>query len=219
MKVVWEWCVHSGRLSCENFSRSWCLMLNSESNSAPSFPNPAALQADAPDAPTVEPAEPTDRDASQKADGEDAAYYARTFDVRWADVDPNRHLRHSAYADYCTHVRLTYLADRGWPMERFAKEAIGPVILREETRYKREVELGDRITVDFRVGHMSKCGRKWTVIQHITRGDGEVAAVCTLEGIWIHLEARRPLRPPADLHAVMSRIVDDDLAVKTRRRR
>ncbi len=158
-------------------------------------------------------------DPEAKAPSKDVTYYQRSFDVRWADVDPNRHLRHSAYADYCTHVRLTYLADRGWPMDRFASEAIGPVILREETRYKREVELGDRITVDFRVGHMSKCGRKWTVIQHITRGDGEVAAVCTLEGIWINLEARRPLRPPADLHAVMSRIVDDDLAVKTRRRR
>lgn|GEM_PF-151030 len=147
------------------------------------------------------------------------AFFKKSFDVRWADCDANRHLRHSAYADYATDVRLSYLNERGWPMSRFGDESIGAVILREETRYKKEVHLGERIHVDFRVGHMSKCGRKWTVIQHITNDDGVECAVCTLDGMWLQLDTRRPVRPPADLHSTMTRIVDEDEVAKRAKRR
>lgn len=195
----------------------------SASPAAPKSPALVGLPSDPVEADAIPSVAPVTQLAAPLAQNDDdatavpAAYFSRSFDVRWADVDPNRHLRHSAFADYATHVRLQYLEDQGWAMSRFSSEGIGPVILREETRYKREVELGDVISVDFRVGHMSKCGRKWTVIQHITRRDGELCAVCTLDGIWLDLAKRRPLRPPADLHLAMTRIVDESLAVKRRR--
>ena len=40
------------------------------------------------------------------------------FDVRWADLDPNQHVRHTAYADYGTHVRMSWLASAGFDAAR-----------------------------------------------------------------------------------------------------
>lgn len=41
--------------------------------------------------------------------------YRLSFIPRWADLDPNRHLRHTAYADYATPVRFSYLTENGRP--------------------------------------------------------------------------------------------------------
>ncbi|MCP4204821.1 MAG: acyl-CoA thioesterase [bacterium] len=63
-----------------------------------------------------------------------AARFAQTFHVRWADLDPNRHMRNTAYLDYATEVRFAYLAENGFPQARFAEDNFGPVIFREEIR-------------------------------------------------------------------------------------
>ena len=31
--------------------------------------------------------------------------YHKQVEVRWSDIDANQHMRHSAYADLCTHTR------------------------------------------------------------------------------------------------------------------
>lgn len=33
----------------------------------------------------------------------------KEFEVKWADLDPNRHMRHSAYNDYAAHMRVKFL--------------------------------------------------------------------------------------------------------------
>ena len=129
--------------------------------------------------------------------------FFRSFEVRWADLDPNGHLRHSAYGDYATHVRLSILAEHGYSLERFKEERFGAVIFREECVFKREIVLGERVYVDFRVGEMSPCGRKWTVRHHVVKENGKLAAQLTLDGCWFNLDKRRLMRPPQALYDVM----------------
>jgi acyl-CoA thioesterase FadM len=33
------------------------------------------------------------------------------FEVRWADLDGNRHVRNTAFSEYATHTRFRLLAD------------------------------------------------------------------------------------------------------------
>ncbi|MEM7048288.1 MAG: thioesterase family protein [Acidobacteriota bacterium] len=132
--------------------------------------------------------------------------YEQAFPVRWADLDPNRHLRHTAFNDYATHVRFSCLAERGFGAERFEAANVGPVIFREETRYRREVAMGETITIDFRVAGLSANGRKYRLTHRVLRADGELAATVTVEGAWLDLTTRRIRRPPPALLAALRSI-------------
>ncbi|NTU80490.1 MAG: hypothetical protein HGA45_14105 [Chloroflexales bacterium] len=43
--------------------------------------------------------------------------YRKTVEVRWADLDPNRHVRSTVYADYAAHARIAWMSDHGFPLE------------------------------------------------------------------------------------------------------
>ena len=53
------------------------------------------------------------------------------FDVRWADIDANSHMRHSAYYDYAAHLRVQLLKSIGMDIMTLSKLGIGPVLFRE----------------------------------------------------------------------------------------
>jgi len=126
--------------------------------------------------------------------------------VRWQDIDANRHLRNTAYSEFATDTRFRYVAAHGYTMERFEALRFGPVILREDIRYRREVLLGQTVTVNFLVAGLSADGSQWRVRQQIRLPDRKEAAVLTLDGAWIHLDTRRLVEPPADLLAILERL-------------
>ena len=68
---------------------------------------------------------------------------AITYRTRWADMDPNGHMRHSAYADYAADQRLVLLADWGYDIKEFAKLRLGPILFREETKFIKEIHIGE----------------------------------------------------------------------------
>lgn len=99
------------------------------------------------------------------------AEYRKQFQIRWADLDPSWHLRHSAYADYCTQARFSYLADNGFPVTRFAQLGIAPVSLREETRYFKEVRVDETIEIVVTVQQLGSRG-EWTIAHQVHRETG-----------------------------------------------
>lgn len=129
--------------------------------------------------------------------------FQRRFEVRWADLDANRHVRNTAFSEYATHTRFAFLASAGFPQARFEELRFGPVMFREETRFRREVLFGDVLTVSVRCSGLAADGSQWRVVQDVVRSDGREAAVLTIEGAWMDLESRRLMAPPEDLLAVM----------------
>ena len=71
-----------------------------------------------------------------------------TYKTRWADVDANGHLRHSAYADFCAHARVEILEEMGLSVNKMREMAMGPILFREELVYKREVDLSEEIRIE-----------------------------------------------------------------------
>ncbi|MCA6379821.1 MAG: thioesterase family protein [Cytophagales bacterium] len=52
--------------------------------------------------------------------------------VRWSDIDQNRHLRHSAYYDYGATTRIACFSQQGLTNLKFEELRIGPILFREE---------------------------------------------------------------------------------------
>lgn len=131
-------------------------------------------------------------------------HFSRTFHVRWADLDPNRHMRNTAYLDYATEVRFAYLAENDFPPQRFEEENFGPVIFREEILFLKEVAHHDEITVDYRMAAMSEDGRKFRLRHDLFRRDGERVATIITDGGWMDLATRKLRLPPDDLLSALA---------------
>lgn len=111
--------------------------------------------------------------------------------VLWSMVDANQHMRHSAYADFAAHARVEALEKMGLPLGVFRQLMIGPILLREELIYLREVHLNDTVTVHCALEKISADHSKWSFRQEIFRSDGIKAAIIHVDGAWLDLKTRK----------------------------
>ena len=126
-----------------------------------------------------------------------------TYTTRWADMDPNGHLRHSAYADFAADQRVRFLGLAGFDLPTFARLRFGPILFREDSRYLKEIRLGETIRVTGRLLAMADDGSRWTIEHTLYKEDGRPAATVTVDGAWLDLEKRKLTVPPAELVAAM----------------
>lgn len=131
------------------------------------------------------------------------AVFECQFEVRWADLDGNRHVRNTIFSEYATHTRFRLLETLGFPQDRLEELRFGPVVLKEEIRYRREVLFGDVLRVDVRCSGLSEDGSQWRVRQDVYRADKKEAAILIIQGSWIDLDKRKAIAPPPELAAVM----------------
>ena len=129
---------------------------------------------------------------------------AVTYRTRWADMDPNGHMRHSAYADYAADQRIVLLAAWGYDVARFAQLRLGPILFREETKFLKEVHIGESIRVDSRLAALAADGARWSILHTLYKADGRVAATVTVDGAWLDLDRRKLAVPPAELTAAFA---------------
>jgi acyl-CoA thioester hydrolase len=124
--------------------------------------------------------------------------FTQKITVRWADLDPNGHVRHSVYYDYGAQARIALLEQRGLGLKWMASNMIGPVLFREQAKFLRELHMSEEITIDFQIAGESEDGRKWRVVHNIYRGE-ELCAVLDMDGAWLDLRARKIAMPPEAL--------------------
>ena len=123
-------------------------------------------------------------------------------ELRWADLDPNFHLRHSVYYYYGAFCRIQFLASRHITAQFMHQQHFGPILFREECVFKKEIRLPDTITIDVKLVKARKDGSRWTMQHQIFKNDEILAAVITLDGAWIDTVKRKLAIPPQILHAV-----------------
>ncbi len=124
--------------------------------------------------------------------------FAQEIVVRWADLDPNGHVRHSVYYDYGAQARIAYLQKHGFGIDWMARNGIGPVLSREEAKFYRELKSGDELVIDVALTGVSDDHRKWSIRHQICRGD-ELCATIDMDGAWLNLKTRRIVQPPQQL--------------------
>lgn len=119
--------------------------------------------------------------------------------VLWAQIDANQHMRHSAYADVAAHARVQMLESIGLDSKAFFIHKIGPILFREETLYKREVHIGEKIKVSCALTKSSGNGKKWSMRHEIFKENGKLAAEIFVDGSWINMKERKIVALPEQL--------------------
>lgn len=135
-----------------------------------------------------------------------SAAYAKSFQVRWADLDPNAHMRHSAYADYGAQARIGFLTEQGFGLPEFMKARLGPILFREDLKYLREIRANEAISVSCEAVGVSPNRKHWKIRHRIFRQDRELACIIDCQGAWFDLVQRKVIPAPAELQAVMDKM-------------
>lgn len=129
--------------------------------------------------------------------------YTKTLYAGWADMDFNAHMRNTAYLDKAADVRQMFLIENGFPVEEFLRLKLGPVVMKDELEYFKEVGLQQKITVTYALAGHAPDGSRFLLRHEVFRPDGELSARVTSTGGWLHLAERKLVAPPPKLLAVM----------------
>lgn len=124
--------------------------------------------------------------------------------IRWADIDANRHLRHSVYYDFGAAARMKLLSERGLTTQKLEELHIGPILFREEAVFRREIHLEDKITLTVEMHKSTEDYSRWSLRHSFLKEDGTLAATLTIDGAWIDLNLRKLAKPDAFIQNVFS---------------
>ena len=122
--------------------------------------------------------------------------YRKTVEIRWSDLDPNFHLRHSVYYDWGAFVRMSFLTEYGLGPAIMLQNNIGPVILREEAIFKREIRFEDKVEVSLCLAKSTKDAGRWTMVHEIWKNKDTLSALLTIDGAWLDTQKRKLAIPP-----------------------
>jgi len=125
--------------------------------------------------------------------------YLKEFEVRWSDIDANRHLANSAYINFMSHTRLSFMLENGFGQAKMAAHNIGPVVFYEHMFYFKEVFPGKPIQVSLQLKGISKDGMYFSFIHNFYDHKGRNVARCEMMGGWIDLAERKLTALPEEL--------------------
>lgn len=129
-----------------------------------------------------------------------------SFTTRWADFDANIHMRHTAYNDYAAEVRLRYFKKFGVTIQDFSLEKVGPILFEENTRFLKEIHMGEDISVNLKLLGLSSKGERWKIQHEVFNANGKLSAVITVYGAWLDLVKRKLTVPPAKFQNIFNTV-------------
>lgn len=127
------------------------------------------------------------------------------FTTRWADFDANIHMRHTAYNDYAAEVRLRFFNKFGITVQDFSREKVGPILFEENTRFLKEIHMGEDITVNLKLTGLSTQGERWKIQHEVFNANGKLSAIITVYGAWLHLVKRKLTVPPVKFQEIFNK--------------
>lgn len=111
--------------------------------------------------------------------------------VLWAQIDANRHLRHSAYADFCAQARSNLFNHKGLSLEAFSKYQLGPILFKETTSYFKEIKMDEVVKVSVELTKYNVSKSRFSFRHVIYKEDGLKCATIDVDGAWMDLEKRK----------------------------
>lgn len=132
--------------------------------------------------------------------------YKVIFKSKWADFDPNGHMRHSAYNDYAAEARVRFFKEHGYNLQKMQSINMGPILFNENTNFYREIKIGEDFAVEMFLEGLSKNAERFKVVHKIIKEDGTVAATISVYGAFLDLRKRKLTVPPAEAIALFNRL-------------
>jgi acyl-CoA thioester hydrolase len=121
--------------------------------------------------------------------------FSKIISIRWSDIDPNFHLRHSAYYDFGAQQRIEVIESLGITLRLMQEQNFGPILFREECVFKKEIRLSDAITIHAKLASRNADASRWTIQHEFVSADNKVCAILTLDGAWLDTRKRKLLSP------------------------
>lgn len=131
--------------------------------------------------------------------------YTQNIDIRWADLDPNFHVLHSKYYDFCAFARTAFLYENGITAEVMKELGIGPILFKEECIFKKEIRFGDKVTVLVEISGASQNFARWQMKHKIIVGEDVLAAQVTVQGAWMDVIKRKLTIPEKSIAEVFEK--------------
>jgi acyl-CoA thioester hydrolase len=132
--------------------------------------------------------------------------YTKTLFASWGDMDFNSHMCNTAFLDKAADVRMMFFADNGLPMDEFVRLGFGPVAMKDEIEYLREVRLLEPFEVTLALAGCSEDGSRFALGNEFRLSDGRLAARVTSQGGRLDLAHRKLIAPPDSLLESMRRL-------------
>ena len=137
--------------------------------------------------------------------------FFKEFDIRWSDVDANRHLANSAYINFMSHTRMAFLIQLGFNQNSMTEHNIGPVVFYEHMYFFKEVFSGKPVKVSLGFKGMSEDGKFFEFQHDFYDAKGRNFARCEMMGGWMDLANRKLMALPKvflDAFATMDKTAD-----------
>ncbi len=125
--------------------------------------------------------------------------YSKTFDIQWADLDPNFHVRHSVYYDWAASTRIHFLNHLGIDPAFMIKHQFGPILFREEAIFKKEIRFGDTVQINVQLQKARRDFSRWSWIHAILKNNDTLAATVQVDGAFINTALRKLTAPPQEI--------------------
>lgn len=125
--------------------------------------------------------------------------YLKSFEIRWSDLDANRHLANSSYQNFMSHTRMAFLVESGFSQAELVKQNLGPVVFYEHIYYFKELKPEDRVQVSLEMKGLSGNGMFFQFEHNLYNQDGQNCARCEMLGAWIDLTSRQLTELPDHL--------------------
>ncbi len=122
--------------------------------------------------------------------------FEASFLAGWGDMDFNSHMRNTAFLDKSATVRMMFFAQNGYPTQEFMKRKIGPVVMKDEIKYFKEIRLLESMRVTLAIAGLSDDGSRFILRNEFWRADERMAASVSSEGGWLDLQLRKFVTPP-----------------------
>lgn len=122
--------------------------------------------------------------------------FFKEIQVRWSDLDPNFHLRHSVYYDWGAYCRVSFLQQYGLTTEVMQQIQVGPILLREECVFRREIRLGDEVRINLHLIKTKRDYSRWTIQHSVIKNGDILSAIITVDGAWLDIARRKLSTPP-----------------------
>ncbi len=127
------------------------------------------------------------------------AIYFHHFEVRWGDIDANRHLANSSYVQYCAQARMGFMTKHKMGVKELNRWGIGPVIMHERYSFFREIYADQEVYVSLEIDGMAEDASIYRFVHKFYLPDGTHCATAEATGVWIDMMLRKMTTPPDDI--------------------
>jgi acyl-CoA thioester hydrolase len=135
--------------------------------------------------------------------------FIQPVQVRWSDLDPNFHIRHSVYYDWGACCRFDYLNSQGLTTALLQRLHFGPILFREECVFRKEIKYGDNITINLKLIKSKRDFSRWTIEHQIKKETDTLCATVIVDGAWLNVIERKLSVPPDEVKHIFEKMPTD----------